>query len=626
MIFTGLDLETKSQVEGHDEYALQPWRIRTGEVKITHVGMAKRSGQSKAFNFEELSTHLQQEQAGTFYATWNGIFDLACLSAAGFPVERFKWVDGMLLWKWLENGQYKETIPAWSLVDGVRELVFEDWAAAFIKMKEQEDHKDDRYWERRAKMDAFATVFIVEQVWPMLNPQQQKSALIEASCLVPVAKSWVNGVNMHVDLAQSMKPEITKGMEEVEDKLELTCKDPSTGLWRPSPFLRSPQKLCDILYNQWGLPVNDDHRTPPSKKFPEGQPSSGKAALTYLADLDDRATEILAWRKLNTQLTKFIESPLKVRAYLESGDTLHPSPKLFSTYTGRMTYQSKVLRKFPVGMALHQWPRPKNLRKLINPPEGYDLVEFDAAGQEMRIIADLSQDPSMLDVFNRPPPDDDIHSFTGAGIAGISFDNFLKLYREGNQRVAGPTGFRYQGKFTNLSKLYRIGIKTLRIKSRVDYGMDLTFLETKSLSNTFDRSYKEIKKFWSNSIKLGQEQGYVETLGGRRFKLVYWSGDRRWGTEQSAINTRVQGTGGDMKELALAILTKKYPELIFGFDLHDALFDYVPSDLQGKKELLQEARHTLNNLPYEQAWGWVPSIPIPWDGSTGPNWGEMVGI
>lgn len=77
-----------------------------------------------------------------------------------------------------------------------------------------------------------------------------------------------------------------------------------------------------------------------------------------------------------------------------------------------------------------------------------------------------------------------------------------------------------------------------------------------------------------------------------------------------------------MKELALAVMTQKHPEFEFGFDLHDALFMYIKKE-NLSKELIESAKHTLNNLPYREAWGWEPSIPIPWDCSIGEDWGSM---
>jgi len=613
MKLLGLDLETVSDDPDHPEYALQPWRIQEGKMHITHIAIVNEQRQSKEIGLHEVEAITQ----GYLVVAYNSIFDIACLHAAGVPVDRLQWADAMLWWKWVDNGQEQERIPSWSLAAGVeRWFMSEPWARQFIQMKEQED-RDDKYWANRAKLDAFATVAMARKAWDCLTAQQHKSVLIESRCLLPVAKSWVQGINMDVENAELALPAIHQEMEQIEDRIELACREPLTGNWRPSPILRSPKQLGAVLYDMWKLPVDSRLLTP------KGERSTSKKALTYLADHDDRILEILRWRELNTQMTKFIMSPVKASMYLQS-NVLHPSPKLFATYTGRMTYGSKIQKKYPIGMALHQQPRGKELRKRILPPPGYYLVEFDASGQERRIIADLSQDPAMLDVFNRAAPNDDIHSFTGAHFAGISFEKFLELKAQGNKQVTGPHGFRYQGKFTNLSCQYRIGAPTFRIKTRVDYGMTLDFLTAKGFIDTHNRIYKGIPKYWKSAIRIAKEMGYAETYNGRRFALTDWRYNR-WPTEQSAINMPIQGAGGDQKELAVMMMTEKHPEFIYGFDLHDALFMYLKKE-DLSKELIMAAKETLNNLPYEEMWGWKPSIPMPWDCSIGENWGSMIGV
>lgn len=616
MNLVGLDIETKSKVADHPEYALQPWRLLDDEVEITHIGVADEQGRSKEIALDEIV----EVGNDRYLCAWNAVFDVAFLLAAGVDVQRFKWLDAMLIWKWVDNGQLQERRPAWSLAAGVERWLMDlPWAQAFIDMKAQES-QDDKYWADRAKLDAYATVLIARRAWECLTAQQRKSVLIEARCIPPVAKSWVQGVLMDVAAATDKLPAVTKEMEEIEEDLELLTpdEDDPDGPWQPSKILRSPDQLREQLYVGWGLIASNDKKLRTEKG---NLPGTSAKALTYLADQDDRALEILAWRKLNTTLTKFIQSPQKAAAYLGS-TTLHPSPKLFSTYSGRLTYGSKCQKKHHIGMALHQTPRGKEIRTLIKPPEGYYLIEFDAAGQESRIMADKSQDPAMLHVFNQPPPNDDLHSFTGAALAGTSFERFLELKAAGAKTVTGPKGLRYQGKFTNLSFQFRIGAPTFRIKSRVDYGMSLDYLKAKEFLDTAKRIYKGVPEYWKRAIKIGKGLGYAETLAGRRFALTFWSKDSHWGTEQSAIIMPIQGTGGDMKELALAVMTPKYPKLIFGWDLHDALFMYVKKeDLTPK--LIMSAKETLNNLPYKEAWGWEPSIPILWDCKIGENWGEM---
>lgn len=362
----GLDIETAPANGAPQEYALQPWRVREGTARITAVGTATVDGQSElcTLGVQRSWTLDVMRKCNEFVCTWNGVFDVAFLIAAGHDVSGIKWLDAMLLWKWYANSQRMEWLPAWSLADGAKRWL-KDWAYLdkFLQLKAQEEQagENDQYWELRCKLDAYVTVKIAEIIWGKLTPKQRRSAMITMQCIVPTANSWVNGVDLDFEIMDWMQPAVTEEMQQLESKLHVgnpvSSQAKMHGAWTPSKILRSPKQLGVLLYDTWGLEC---------ATFTEkGARSTSKAALTYLADHDDRVLDILRWRELNTQLTKFIESPAKAKQYLES-DTMHPSPKLFSTYTGRMTYGSKTKKKYPTGVALHQWPRNKKLRELIH--------------------------------------------------------------------------------------------------------------------------------------------------------------------------------------------------------------------------------------------------------------------
>lgn len=362
----GLDIETAPTDSDLDGYALQPWRVGEGTVKITAVSLVRSDGRAM------LDTNISYtgriidiaRDSGEAICTWNGVFDVAFLIASDYDVSKIKWLDVMLLWKWYSNSQRMEWLPAWSLADGAKRFL-KDWPhlQKFLDLKATDNvaGDDDKYWELRCKMDSLVTVMIAEIIWAKLTPQQQRSAMITMQCIVPTANSWVNGVALNFGIMSRMKPEVTQEMKKLEFRLEvvtlLVDKSPSFSCWVPSKILRSPKQMGVLLYETWGLECT---------MFTEkGARATSKAALTYLADHDDRILDVLRWRELNTQLTKFIESPAKARKYLGS-DTVHPAPRLFSTYTGRMTYTSKTKKKYFTGVALHQWPRNKKLRELIH--------------------------------------------------------------------------------------------------------------------------------------------------------------------------------------------------------------------------------------------------------------------
>lgn len=240
-------------------------------------------------------------------------------------------------------------------------------------------------------------------------------------------------------------------------------------------------------------------------------------------------------------------------------------------------------------------------------------------------MAELSQDSNMIAILNRPPPQDDLHSFTGSQFAGMSFDSFLLAKEKKIETIVGPRGYRYQGKFVNLSSQYRIGTRSLRIKARVDYGMNVDFGTIKNWQKTYHATYPGVKDYWIAAIQRAREFGFAITLGGRRFKIQYLNSDDDklvWSSEQSAINHPIQGSGADMKQLAIAIIASLFSHFRFAWDLHDGIFYRLVNSPFALEQIL-EVRHALNHLPYKEAWGWEPSIPMLWDASVGPDWGSL---
>lgn len=616
-----LDIET-APVKGHpQEYALQPWRYNEGKAKIDCISVAKATGEAILVTNPKQFRALLKSLAGKEIWTYHGTFDVAWLIAYGFEKEcrAIKWRDARILWKWLDNSQLCERMPKWSLADAVKRFFKDEpWCQPFIDMKKKEVHagENDKYWETRAKLDAIMTSRVAAVILEKLDQQRIDSAMITMSGIVAVAGSWVRGVNIDYTLIDGISPAVTEEMAEIEMRLgchnhgDLAHNHIGINGWTPSKVLRSPKQLGELIYGTWGLEVkNRSEKT--------GAPSTDKAALTYLADDADLVLEILRWRKLSTQLSKYLQSPLKAREYLGC-DVVHPSATIFSTYTGRYTYSSKTQKKFATGISLHQWPRQKEFRALIKPRKGKKHVEFDAAGQESRLMAEKSRDFNMMQVFSKGM---DFHSYTGAKISGLTYDVFMKGKAEGNSAITGDHGFRYQGKFTNLSNNYRIGVKKLRVQARVQYGMNVDFMTAQNWQTGFHSAFPGVKPYWKSAIAEAKLQGYAKTMAGRRFRLVYWDKENRWSTESSAINFPIQGAGADMKDLAIQEIDKHFPEFEFWFDLHDGLHYEVDIDLPDSR--LIECREMLDKMDYLKWWGVQPVVPLTWDASVGPDWAQL---
>lgn len=386
-IFIGLDLET-APINGFPApFALQPWRFFERTAVIRCMSLAKTNGEADllvSHDPAEYSLRLQMIPPGALVVAWKATFDISWLLAAGVDISQIFFIDGMLLWKHHSNSQRMEHGGLWNISAATKRWLSDlPWADQYIAMKKEEHTVGESgpYWETRAKLDAYVAALIAERIWPLLSEQQKRLALIEAQCLKPFSQSWLDGIKINSNLAIEKAPAITREMYDIEKKLgvltpptaskddvERTLHFADLGInWIPSKILSSPLQKQELIYTDWGNKIS--FYTKPSKKYPEGQPSTDKTALTYLADVDNRALDLLRWSELNTQFVKFIRGILKTRDYLQS-DLSHPEPKLFSTYTGRCTYSTKSgqkgeYAKAKIGIPLHQMPRPKDIRKLV---------------------------------------------------------------------------------------------------------------------------------------------------------------------------------------------------------------------------------------------------------------------
>lgn len=627
----GLDLETAACDGQPVEYALQPWRAQTGRARITNCAVAKPTGATKSVKgHAPILRELLRSLTNKPVATFNGVFDLAWLIAYGLESEirAINWIDCQILWKLIDNSQDNSDRPEWSLSAACSQWLHDiPWIADYIAMKSAEEvaGSNPEYWERRGKLDALATALLAQRLIKAMPYSQLRLASISMRCLVPVAKSWVLGVKVNTALASNMRGPATAEMRKIEDALGLRTpptkkKELAEAIdgWIPSKILSSPQQLANLLYTDWGLACERETK--------KGKQSSDKAALTYLADHDVRVIDILRWRELNTRLTKFIEGIPEAVNYLQS-DVTHSAPRLFSTYTGRMTYSTRSGSKgaaaaAKIGVPLHQWPRPKAMRELIAAPEGYALLEVDASGQEARLMAAQSQDEAMLRIFNSPAPYDDMHSFTAAAIGGLDFDEVLRLKKAKDELITGANGLRNSAKFINLSKQYRAGNKKLRVVARVQYGLVHDLQTIARWSRLYHVTYPGVEQYWTDAIRRAQALGYAESLGGRRYAIDRWDDAHKWGSESSAINFPIQASGADMKELAIATIDEQFPELIFMLDLHDGLFFLVPEAI-ATADLVRDVCSVLNSIDYVSAWDWSPPIPMLWDGGCGKSWGTI---
>ena len=276
------------------------------------------------------------------------------------------------------------------------------------------------------------------------------------------------------------------------------------------------------------------------------------------------------------------------------------------------------MTEFQIGFAIHQEKKGKEFRSILAAPPGYTLLEADAAGQEYRWMAIAAKDPTMLGLCE---PGEDPHSFMGASINHIDYRDLIRRFHAA-EAIAEVQ--RKGGKVANLSLQYRTSAKRLRVTARVQYDIAMELPEAQHIWKTYQLTYKMVPIYWDVQIAKTKRDGYVETFAGRRVQVKgNWDGEFGWSMASTSINFRIQGTGADQKYLALAVL-KSYIHHIgayFAFDLHDGIYFYVPDAVV--EQAKERIKDLLDHLPYTRAWGFTPSVPLPWDIKAGPSWGHL---
>lgn len=633
-----LDIETRSLVPSMSAHAaLEPWRIRQGKAEISSVSVCRPDHSVAQIVNEGRSDWPQQVRdllrtlKGKEVYGHNTGFDVACMIATiernkcrpvPQEVDEIRWRDTRLLTKWLINGQRAEEAKFRYSLSNVCATFLKDHPRLpeFLDVKGQVvvAGEDEEYWIGRGQLDVIMTKDLADSLRSKMPDEQRVGYITECGCIVPVANGQLNGIRILVENIDRVESYITEQMRVHAEAIGVS-----------ESVLNSPKQLGHLLYDQWGLK--------PLKWGANGGSTSKDDLLMiqYEQCQDDpilaqRMSHVMHFKKNSTLVSKYIKSLKEALSHTGDG-YIYGIPRLFGTYTGRMTYATTTLpKKFRVSIALHQLPRPKGgkvidvskqvkmIRGLMAPPEGFGLLEFDASGQESRLMAIRSGDPAMIKVFRDGL---NFHSMTGSAICGMDYDEFQEKYKEEEKTGGFHTEQRQLGKLTNLSCNYRIGGRALAKKAFVEYDTPMSEETGYFLTNTFGRKYRGVKDYWNEAIKFAKTMGYTECFGNRRYKTHLWDGSNAWRSESSAINFPIQGGGASMKEVSISLSHRMFPNVHFALDLHDATFNYC--ELDRLKEIEDEVREALNEIDYERFWGFKPVIPLTYESASGTTFEDV---
>jgi DNA polymerase-1 len=348
------------------------------------------------------------------------------------------------------------------------------------------------------------------------------------------------------------------------------------------PFnLGSPKQLGDILFGKMGLPV--------VKKTATGQPSTDEDVLQQLA-ADYPLPKLLLEHRGLSKLKSTYTDKLPLMRNPRTG-RVHTSFGQATAVTGRLASTDPNLQNIPVRTS-----EGRRIREAFIAPPGHTIVSADYSQIELRIMAHLSGDESLLKAFAEGA---DIHRATAAEIFGVPLADV-----SGDQR-------RYI-KAVNFGLIYGMSAFGLAAQLAIERSAAQMFID-----KYFTR-YPGVAEYMRRTRELARKQGYVETVFGRRLWLPdinAGGGPRRQGAERAAINAPMQGTAADLIKLAMIVLQQWLDREQLGtrliLQVHDELVLEAPD---------AELDRVKRELPVLMSGVAQLRVPLVVDVGSGPNW------
>jgi DNA polymerase-1 len=394
-----------------------------------------------------------------------------------------------------------------------------------------------------AAEDADITLQLHETLWQQLGEQPTLRKVYEEieQPLVPVLLDMEEGgVLVDRKMLAKQSSELAKKMAELESEAHKLAGGPFN--------LGSPKQLQQILFEQLELPV--------IRKTPKGQPSTAEDVLTELANDYELPAVIIDYRSVSKLKSTYTDKlPLQIN---ERTGRIHTSYHQAVAATGRLSSTDPNLQNIPI-----RTPEGRRIRQAFVAPKGQVLLAADYSQIELRIMAHLSADKGLLKAFAK---EQDVHRATAAEV----FELALEEVTDDQRRSAKAINFGLMYGMSAFGLAKQLGIPRGEAQAYVDLY--------------FDR-YPGVKAYMDNIRKTASEQGYVETVFGRRLYLPEINArnaQRRQYAERSAINAPMQGTAADIIKKAMITvhdwLKTDEPGARMIMQVHDELVFEVEED------------------------------------------------
>ena len=398
---------------------------------------------------------------------------------------------------------------------------------------------------------------------------------IEEPLIRVLAKMEKDGVKMDLDSLRSFAAGLREEVQQREEKIRAMAGNPNLNI-------SSPKQIAALLYDELQL----------LQRKKKGNDSTDEETLLSIEDRHPIVREILEFRAAKKLLSTYIEP---FPGYISRSDgKIHTCFNQALTATGRLSSSNPNLQNIPI-----RSERGKEIRKAFVPSrEGGVIMSADYSQIELRIMAHLSQDRHLIEAFNSGL---DVHKATAAKIFGIDSSEVSAEQR----RIA---------KTANFGIMY--GISAFGLSQRLSCSR----AEAKQIIDDYFESFPAIRSFIEDTLTAARENGYVETIFGRRRfvpDVNSRNGTVRALAERNAVNAPIQGTSADIIKMAMAGVDRRLSEAGLKsrmvLQIHDELlFDALEEEIDTLKAIVVEEMENVVRL----------SVPLTVECDYGKNWLE----
>ncbi|WP_273272593.1 DNA polymerase I [Maribacter polysiphoniae] len=400
---------------------------------------------------------------------------------------------------------------------------------------------------------------------------------IEIPLLHVLADMELEGINLDKEFLHSLSEDLDNDILNLQEKIYKEADQEFN--------IASPKQLGEILFDKLKL-------VDKPKKTKTGQYSTAEDVLSYLAKDHGIVQNVLDYRGLSKLKSTYIDAlPEQIEP---STGRVHTDYMQTVAATGRLSSNNPNLQNIPI-----RTERGRQVRKAFVPrDENYILLAADYSQIELRIIAALSNETTMIEAFKNG---EDIHASTASKVFNVPLEEVTREQRSNAKTV-------------NFGIIY--GVSAFGLSNQTD----LSRTEAKELIETYYKTYPKLRNYISEQIDFARDNGYVQTVLGRRRYLKDINGSNaivRGAAERNAVNAPIQGSAADIIKIAMINIHRKLGEGNYKskmlLQVHDELvFDVYKPELEALQTMIKSEMENAYEL----------AVPLDVDLGIGQNWLE----